>query len=192
MEIIFFNRFQLKSWVGHILISALLLLTITGYSQVYRASDTYANGQRKFSGKFVICTTHDERFPFTTIYEKRKFGKWIAYNSNGTVKEIRDYTKKGKNCASEILKQGEWKYFNKDGLLYLTEHYNNDILSSSEIEIYEQNTYLGKIIKTSFNPDTLVYLKNETTKNLIKNPSFDQYFYKPITIINDGKIKPKI
>lgn len=170
-----------------LLITALFLTTFQSFSQIVSASDKYPNGQLRFKGKFVVCSTRDKKFPMVEIFEKRKFGKWIAYNSNGTIKEIREYTKKGKDCNTKILRKGEWQYFNQNGEQYLTELYTKDTLVYSELDIYENDSFIGKIIKTSEGFDTFNYISKEPTDNLIVNPSFDQYFFKPIQIENNGK-----
>lgn len=180
------------SSINHSLIRVVLLLAMSlpalvGRSQVYHASDTYPNGRKKFKGKFVVCSTRDPKVPFVEIFEKRKFGKWIAYNQNGTLREIRHYTSKGKDCKTKIKKVGEWRYFNDNGELYLTETYENDTLVYSEVDVYDGSLRLGVATRTHMGLEQIPLSKNQDTTNLIMNPSFDQYLFKPIQIMNDGQ-----
>ena len=172
-----------------LLILAFFLTTIQSVSQTYSANDTYPSGQLKFKGKFVVCSTHDKKYPMVEIFEKRKFGKWIAYNSNGTIKETRQYTKKGKDCETPILKKGEWKYYNQDGVPFLTELYINDTIVHSELDIYQKNTLIGKLIKPNLIFEMLDSTYLQATRNQIPNTSFDQYYFKPIQIENNGQDK---
>lgn len=166
-----------------------LLLTIC-LSQVYSqtAKETYENGQRKYKGRYQYCVTPDTRVPGLYHHENRQFGKWIYYYPNGKIKEIRHFTKKPKHCNDKILKHGEWKYFNSDGIHYLTKIYKNDELFYSEFAIYNKTSYIGKHVKGTSAKDTLIiYYKRELLKNVIRNADFEEYYFKPIAIENDGK-----
>lgn len=165
----------------------LYMLTFPCYAQISKARNTYPNGQRKYKGKYINCYSRENKYTNIIDHEKRPFGKWIFYYPSGVISEIRQYTEKVKSCKAQILKEGEWKYFNKDGIQYRMERYVNDTLIFAEIDIYEEKSMVGKITLTDQSKDTVFYAKKESTQNLIPNPSFDQYLYPSIPIINDGK-----
>ncbi|AHM62661.1 OmpA/MotB protein [Flammeovirgaceae bacterium 311] len=179
--------FQSVRWFPLISLFVYFMAVSPGYSQVEKAKEYHPNGQVKYKGKYIKCTTHENKYPYITNYEKRKFGKWIYYYPSGVVAEIKNYTKKVRRCDIAIFKEGEWKYFNEDGVLYRTEQYNNDTLIYSEIEIFEHKSLIGKIILSKQSGDTLFYISKDGRGNLIPNPSFDQYFFKPVSVINKGK-----
>ncbi|WPP51347.1 toxin-antitoxin system YwqK family antitoxin [Catalinimonas niigatensis] len=154
---------------------------------IRKASDAYPNGQKKFDGKFLECVRNDTYVPELLIFEKKKFGKWTAYNEDGSILETREYTSNVEDCQTAILKQGAWKYFNHEGILYLTEHYRNDTLMQAEWEMYEGNSPIGTVFKSDIHVDSMVYLHDKHTGSLLNNASFDQYFFKPILIVNDGQ-----
>lgn len=120
--------FQSTKWLYLLCFLTVFLTSLGGYSQVEKAKSTFKNGQAKYKGKFLRCTNRGKVYPYIFNYEKRPFGEWVYYYPSGVVSEIKNYTRKVKNCNQQILKEGEWKYFNEDGVLYLTERYANDTL----------------------------------------------------------------
>ncbi|MEK6479425.1 OmpA family protein [Catalinimonas sp. 4WD22] len=154
---------------------------------IFTVEDTYPNGQIKYKGKYILCLYNDPAYPKIVTHEKRKFGKWISYYPNGALKEIRQYTTKVDDCDTEVLKEGTWSYYNQEGVLYLTEQYHNDSLTYSELEVYEGDSLIGKVIKSDFSDDSVSVKKYENSGKLIANPSFDQYYFKPIWLVNDGQ-----
>lgn len=178
---------QYTKWLYLLCFLTVFLTSMGGYSQVEKAKETYENGQARYKGKFLKCTTQEKEYPYISNYEKRPFGKWIYYYPSGVVSEVKNYTKKVRKCNQPILKEGEWKYFNEDGILYLTEEYVSDTLVYSEIAICEGSSLIAKITTTKSSSDTVYYVQKGEAGNLIQNPSFEQYFYKPIPIVNDGK-----
>lgn len=157
------------------------------YGQVYKYKETYPNGQLKYKGKYRLCVTQEDKYPYIFNHEERKFGKWIAYYPSGVISEIRHYTKRCRNCDQAILKEGEWKYFTQEGIQYRLERYSKDSLIYSEMDIYNDQTLTKKIIIRKNSRDTVFYHQLADDTNLVLNPSFEEFFYKPVRIQNDGK-----
>lgn len=169
-----------------LIVYSFLLLSLHTYAQIkkHKADATYPNGQLKFEGKYIKCKENNPQYPRAIDHQNRKIGKWTAYNPDGSLKEIRHYTERVKNCHTKIDKQGEWEYFNNEGVHYLSEKYKDDILLYSEVEIYERGNLIGKLIVTD--SSTSYHVPNVSSSNLVSNPSFDQYYYEP-AIVYDGK-----
>lgn len=153
---------------------------------IYSVKNFYSNGQPRFKGKYILCQKNDPIHPQIIITEKRKFGDWKSFYENGNLKEVRHYTKKISDCQTDILKEGIWEYYNQDETLYLTEEYRNDSLVYSEIDIYEEMNFIGKVIKSEFSNDSVIVAKARISNQLVANPNFERYFFKPIFIANDG------
>ncbi len=165
----------------------LLVLLLSCNPRIHSAEDIYANGQKKYKGKYILCLSKDPTYPEIIIHEHRKFGKWTAYYPNGTIKEIRQYTQKVHDCHTDILKEGTWRYYNPEGILYLTQQYRHDSLAYAAIDVYEGESLIGKIIKSDFSSDSVFVKKAAHAGELIANASFDQYYFKPIQLINNGQ-----
>lgn len=155
-------------------------------SKIHSAQDFYSSGQPKYQGKYIECQTNDPTYPQVIVNEKRKFGEWRSFYPNGNLKEIRHYTEKVNDCQTDVLKEGLWKYYNRNETLYLTEQYSNDSLIFSEFDIYEGMSLIGKVIKRDFAADSVILNTNQNTSQFISNSSFERYFFKPIFLTNDG------
>ncbi len=153
---------------------------------IYPAKDFYSSGRPKFKGKYIECQTNDPINPQIIVYEKREFGEWKSFYPNGNLKEVRQYTENVTDCQTDILKEGIWEYYSSDGTLYLTEEYRNDTLIFSELEIYEKTDLISKVIRSGVADDSVILNIAENANQLISNPNFDKYYFKPLYLINDG------
>ncbi|MEQ9286362.1 MAG: OmpA family protein [Cyclobacteriaceae bacterium] len=148
----------------------------------YKGKKRYENGQLKYKGRYYDCPVEVNG---VWHLEYTKVGKWVYYYPNGMIERIENYNKP-KSCYDGIHKSGKWEYKNEQGITYLEEEYENDTLVSRAVEFYKrdgiQRTYLfydGKI-------DSIFYQIEEASGNLIKNPDFETFKFKPIPIVNDG------
>lgn len=153
-------------------------------AQLKKAEEFYPNGIQKYNGKYISCVV--DYIDGVYLYEKRKSGQWLYYHSSGSIKRIEQYTK-SKSCKKDIYKDGKWQYFNEEGLLYLEERYEKDTLISKEIEIYTGDALVGKISLNGEKYDSIHFGLPSSSDNLIPNPGFETYYYKPIRIVNDGQ-----
>lgn len=165
----------------------MLMMLASCNRSIFTVEDIYPNGQIKDKGKYILCLYNDPAYPNIVTHEKRRFGKWMSYHPNGNLKAIRYYTSNVKDCATEVLKEGSWTYYNTEGICYLTQEYRHDTLTYSEFEVYEGDSLIGKVIKSDFKEDSVLVKKYEKSESLIANPSFDQYYFKPIWLVNDGQ-----
>ena len=140
----------------------------------------------KYKGKYIKCIIQEDRYPYIFDHEERKIGKWIAYYPSGVISEVSQYTNT-KKCEQPIFKEGIWKFYNQGGILYKSEKYLNDTLIHKDIDIYDRQYLIGEITMNKYSIDTILYEEGKLTKNIIPNASFEQYFYKPVTIINNGQ-----
>lgn len=170
----------------HYLLGTILLVLLSSCSsRISTVDEAYANGQPKYRGKYVLCLSNHPAYPEIIVHEKRKFGKWIYYYPDGKVKEVRQYTDNVRDCRTEVLKQGAWRYYSPEGVHYLTRQYRNDSLVYSELEVYEGEHLIGKVVKSDLSEDLVTI--QQPGSGLITNASFEQYYFKPVRLINDGQ-----
>jgi outer membrane protein OmpA-like peptidoglycan-associated protein len=78
-------------------------------------------------------------------------------------------------------------YFNEQGVKYREDTYINGILNNSVREIYKDSQLAGKITINNGILDTTLFEPFTLGKNLVINPEFDYFYYKPVPIIYDGR-----
>ena len=163
-----------------------ILANFNSYGQLKNADEFYPNGKAKYKGKFISCVV--DFIDGVYFYEKRKSGKWIYYYPSGGIKRI-EYHTKSKSCKTAFYKEGKWQYFNEEGVIYLEEKYAQDTLRHKEIAIYTKDQLVAKISIQGENYDTVFYNRPSSSCNLVPNPGFESYYYKPVKIVNDGQDK---
>lgn len=156
------------------------------YSKLFNAKELFPNGKPKYKGKYTSCVV--DVINGVHIYEKRKLGKWIYYHPSGSIKKV-EYHTKSKSCKKDTFKEGIWQYFNEEGVSYLEERYEKDTLIYKEIDVYTNDQLVAKISINDGKYDTINYISSAFTHNLIPNPGFETYYYKPVKIVNDGQNK---
>ncbi len=154
------------------------------FSKVFIAEGYYENGNLKFKGEFLKCTTRDPR-GYYDIYESRRIGPWIYYHPNGNIERIENYTH-NTSCSQSNFKSGKWQYWNDRGELYFEEEYRQDTLVAYEVEIYNKHQLIQKFVRNSKGIDT-VRIASFATNNLIPNADFENYKYRPVKIENSGQ-----
>src|SRR5664279_56840 len=152
----------------------------------------YKNGQLQSKGFiYTYPIFYDVKMPpkmqkFGDIEKKGKV--WKYWYQNGQLSRIENY-KFIKDKHPYDLPDGNWTYFNEQGVKYREEAYLNGILISSTREIYKDSRLAGTITLKNEITDTTLLEPLTSGNNLVINPEFDYYYYKPVPIIYDGKSK---
>ncbi|MFT7033147.1 MAG: OOP family OmpA-OmpF porin [Cyclobacteriaceae bacterium] len=150
--------------------------------QTSKSKKKYANGQVMYKGKYYDCPVEVQR---AWYLEYVKVGKWVYYHPNGEIERVENYNKP-KSCYDGVYRHGKWEYKNQQGITYLEEFYENDTLVSKEIEVYSRGGLERKLIFNLGVLDTVYYQIDAVSVNLVKNPGFETFKSKPISIVNTG------
>lgn len=152
----------------------------------------YKNGKLESAGfvyKYPIF--YDVKMPpkmqkFGDIEKKGKV--WKYWYQNGQLSRIENY-KFIKDKNPYDLPNGKWTYFNERGKKYREDSYLNGILINSIKEIYKDSQLVGEITLRNGVIDTILNTPLTLGINLVINPEFDYFYYKPVPVIYDGKSK---
>jgi OmpA-OmpF porin, OOP family len=177
----------------------LLLISLDLYSQRETVKTYYSNGIMKSSGRIYSFSKFDKRIPKKYDYFKnlkKKDGEWKFWNENGKLIRIENYkalldvdTLGFLLSKLEDVRDGKWTYFNDDGLKYREEIYQNGTLANYVKGLYRDSVLIGKITYDKGMIDTTLFEPVNFGKNLIINPEFDIFYYKPVSLISHGKSK---
>ena len=152
----------------------------------------YKNGQLESKGFiYTYSIFYDVKMPpkMQKMGEIEKKGKeWKYWYQNGQISRIENY-KFIKDKNPYDLPDGKWAYFNEQGVKYREDTYLNGILINSIKEIYKESQLVGKISLSNGILDTTLQAPLTSGKNLVINPEFDYFYYKPVPVIYDGKSK---
>jgi OOP family OmpA-OmpF porin len=174
--------------------SLIIILTIISCldssGQRKKTKTYYNNGQLESAGfvyKYPIfydveLSPWADRFG----YIEKKGKSWKYWYRNGQLKRIENY-KFIQDKNPYDLPDGKWKYINEQGKIYREETYLNGILINSVKEIYKDSQLAGKITINNGIPDTTLLEPLTSGKNLVINPEFDYFYYKPVPVIYNGK-----
>lgn len=119
------------------------------------------------------------------VFEK-KGGEWRYWYQNGEPRRIENY-KFIKDKNPNDVPHGKWIYFNEEGKEYRKETYQDGIVISYDKEIFNDSGLAGKIALKDGITDTLLLTSLTEGDNLIINPGFDFFYYKPVPVIYDGR-----
>lgn len=175
-----------------ILIIILIIISCLDSSGQRKITKTYyKNGQLESKGSFYTYSIYDniKSLPkkFRYFGDIKKKGKeWKYWYQDGQLSRIENY-KLIKDKNPYDLPDGKWTYFNEQGVKYREDTYLNGILINSIEEIYKDSQLTGKITLNSGILDTTLNEPLTSGKNLIINPEFDYFYYKPVPVIYDGK-----
>ena len=167
----------------------LLLFSINLIAQKEKVKTYFDNGQIKSEGTLYSYYTTHEKIPkkFRDLYAiKIKDKKWKYWYPNGQLKRIENYKLDASIYMSRYKK---WTYFNEDGIKYREDFYKNGFVYNSIKDIYQDSILIGKISINQGISDTVIMIPINDGKNLIANPDFKMYFYKPIPIDYHGDTK---
>jgi hypothetical protein len=174
--------------------SLIIILTIISCldssGQRKKTKTYYNNGQLESAGfvyKYPIfydveLSPWADRFG----YIEKKGKSWKYWYRNGQLKRIENY-KFIQDKNPYDLPDGKWKYINEQGKIYREDTYLNGILINSVKEIYKDSQLAGKITINNGIPDTTLLEPLTSGKNLVINPEFDYFYYKPVPVIYNGK-----
>lgn len=176
-----------------LIFSFLFLITICSHAQREMTKTYYKNGQLESKGSTYTYSIFydDKRIPekYKTFGEiQKKDKKWKYWYENGQLRRIEHY-KLIIDKNYNDLPDGRWVYFNELGIKYREDIYNKGTLVNSTKEIFQDSKLAGKISLKNGITDTTLYLPFTKEKNLIINPDFDFFYYKPIPIIYHGQNK---
>jgi OmpA-OmpF porin, OOP family len=167
----------------------LLLCSINLIAQQEKVKTYFDNGQIESAGTFHLYFTTHEKIPkkFRYLYEIRiKDKKWKYWYPNGHLKRIENYKVDANIYTSRNKK---WIYFNEDGIKYREDFYKNRSIYNTIKDIYQDSILIGKISIKKGISDTIIMNPVSDGQNLIANPDFEMYFYKPVPIVYHGQTK---
>lgn len=173
-----------------LLFSPLLLPGIYASGQRETTADYYENGKLKSKGQTYIYTIpyEDKIVPKKYIFAEiqKKIRKWEYYYQNGQLRRIENY-KLVKDRHFSSLPHGKWIYFNETGTKYREEIYNNGTLTDTYKEVFRDSQNVGYVELKQGIRDTSISIPVTKDKNLVLNPDFDLYYYKPTIITYHGE-----
>ena len=176
-----------------ILITLFILICFESTGQRKIIKTYYKDGRLESKGFLYTYSIYDnikslpKKFQF--FGEIKKKGKeWKYWYQNGQLSRI-EYYKLIKDKNPYDLPNGNWKYFNEQGVKYREDTYlNGDIINSIK-EIYKDSQLVGKITLQNGILDTSLVAPLVSGKNLIINPDFEYFYYKPVPVIYNGRSK---
>jgi OmpA-OmpF porin, OOP family len=183
---------MLKRELKHALIITVLILICSDLSSQQRklVKTYYRNGQPESKGYvFTYSLYYDikkvAKLTKFGVFEK-KGGEWRYWYQNGEPERIENY-KFIKDKDPNDLPHGKWTFFNEEGKKYREESYQDGILISYDREIFNDSGPAGKITLENGITDTILSGSLTEGDNLIINPDFDFFYYKPVPVIYDGR-----
>ncbi len=172
-----------------ILISLLLLLSVPSISQRETITNYYENGIIKSKGQTYTYTIPYEnktvpgKYIFAEIQKKIK--KWEYWYPTGQLRRVENY-KLVKDRHFSSLPHGKWTYLNETGTKYKEEFYNKGTLTDTYKEVFKESENVGYVELKKGIGDTSISIPLTKDKNLVLNPDFDLYYYKPVHITYHG------
>jgi len=169
----------------------LILICLDSSSQQKKLVKTfYKNGQIESKGYLY---TYSLFYNIKSVAKLTKFGvlekkgrEWKYWYQNGEPRRTENYRFiKDKNPND--LPDGKWIYYNEEGKKYREETFQNGVLINYAREIFNDSGPAGKITLQNGITDTILLTALTKRDNLIINPDFDYYYYKPVPIIYDGR-----
>ena len=174
-----------------LIISIFFLICLDSFAQWEMIKTYYKNGQLESKGFLYTYSIYNnikslpKKLRFFGELEKK--GKvWKYWYQTGELKRIENY-KLIKDKNPYDLPNGNWTYFNEQGIKYREDTYKDGVLINSIKEIYKDSRLAGKITLQNGISDTTLLIPLTIGQNLIINPEFDCFFYKPVPVIYDGR-----
>jgi OmpA-OmpF porin, OOP family len=178
-----------------LVLSIFLLINIDLIAQRELVKTYYNNGQLESKGfVYTYSMFYDVKNKISsnvlthTGKIAKKVKKWEYYYPNGQVNRIENYKLAiDKNLYD--LPDGNWIYYNAQGIKYREERYKEGTLTNSIKEIYKDSQLVGRITLHDGIVDTALSGSLSDGNNLILNPEFTYFYYKPVSIVQDGRSK---
>jgi OmpA-OmpF porin, OOP family len=178
-----------------LILSIVLVISFDINAQREKVKTYYKNGQLESKGLvYTYSMYYDVKKKIkSNVLTKtgkitKKVKEWEYYYPNGQVSRKESY-KIVIDKNPYDLPDGNWIYYNEQGVKYREDTYLNGILINSIKEIYQDSYLAGKISLSNGILDTTLRAPLTSAKNLLINPEFDYFFYKPVPVIYDGKSK---
>ena len=170
-----------------------LLICFESSGQREKIKTYYKNGQLESEGlRYSYPTYYDVKMPNPDMQKSggitKKEKEWKYWYQNGQLRRVENY-KFIKDKNPRDLPNGNWEYFNETGVKYREDTYSDGVLINSTKEIYKDSQLVGKITLQNGIPDTSLVIPLTSGKNLIINPDFEYYYYKPVPITYNGRTK---
>jgi OmpA-OmpF porin, OOP family len=168
-----------------------LLICFDAFSQRKMTKTFYKNGQLESKGlTYTYSVFYDARNlakKFQIMGEIEKKGKeWKYWYQDGRLRRIENYKFiQDKNAYD--LPDGKWTYYNEQGVKYREETYVDGVLKNYTKEIYQNSKLAGKISMHDGVVDTTLTTPLTSGNNLILNPDFDCFYYKPVPVTYNGR-----
>jgi outer membrane protein OmpA-like peptidoglycan-associated protein/sporulation protein YlmC with PRC-barrel domain len=177
-----------------IVFALLIILTTSNLAGQHVKIKTYYNNGKPESQGFVFAyEKYDKRIPKKYEYFKglsQKDGKWKYWYPNGELKRVENYKVVSLVKKPIDIKDGIWSYYNDQGIKYREEFYTNNSLTGYVKEIYNGNgKFIGKVTLENGVLDTVLEIPTTEVNNLIVNPDFDLFYYKPVPVTYEGQTR---
>jgi OmpA-OmpF porin, OOP family len=162
-------------------------------AQRHKIRTYYKNGMPESEGiihsypVFYDIKKLPKKFSESGIFEKKE-KEWLYWYPNGQVRRVEHY-KFIKDKNANDLPDGEWKYFNAQGIKYCTKYFRDGVLRNLKKEIYRDTHLTGSFTLHEGITDTVLTEQEFSVDNLVLNPGFDYFFYKPVSVVSDGHAK---
>ena len=175
-----------------LLISPSLLIGTYVSGQKETITNYYENGKIKSIGQTYTYTVPYENKSIPKKYSfgeiQKKIKKWEYWNQDGQLQRVEHY-KLVKDRNFNSLPHGKWIYFNETGVKYREDIYENGTLSDSFKDVFLDSQNAGYVSLKNGITDTVVLFPITKGMNLIMNPDFELFYYKPLLITYHGDTK---
>jgi outer membrane protein OmpA-like peptidoglycan-associated protein len=175
----------------HLTFFFIILTTFNAAAQKVKIKTFYKDGRTESEGVLFTYEKWDKRVPKKYEYFKgisQKEGEWKYWYPNGQLKRIENYIVIADPKHPRDTRHGKWIYYNDQGVKYREEQYTLNSLTGFVKEIYDSNNrYFGKITLENGILDTILERPLIKENNLIRNPDFDFFFYKPVPVTYEGQ-----
>ncbi|HVN58940.1 MAG TPA: OmpA family protein [Bacteroidales bacterium] len=172
------------------IIITFICVTDINYGQKELIKTYYKNGRIESKGRvYKYSMFYDVKKlkkldnKFTMI--QKKISQWKYWYDNGGLRRIENY-KLVIDKKFNDLPDGKWAYFNEDGIKYREEIFKDGILVNTIKDIYQDSKLAGRISLVDGTSDTTLFASFTKENNLVINPDFDIYFFKPVRITYHG------
>jgi OOP family OmpA-OmpF porin len=177
----------------YLIFSFLLTSSICTNAQRQKVRTYYEDGKLESKGYAYTYSifSDNKMLPKALRYYgdiQKKEKEWKYWHRNGELSRIENY-KLVRDRKYSDLPDGKWTYFNETGTKYREDTYENGILINSKKEIFLETQLAGEVSYNYEISDTILYLPLTKGENLVINPDFDFFYYKPVLITYNGKSK---
>jgi OmpA-OmpF porin, OOP family len=178
-----------------LILSIFLVISFDMNAQREKVKTYYKNGQLESKGFVYTYSMYydvQNKIKSNVLTKTGKITKkakeWEYYYPNGQVSRKESY-KIVIDKNPYDLPDGNWIYYNAQGIKYRVEYYEQGVLTNSIKDIYKDSKLVGNITLHDGIIDTTLSETFTTGNNLILNPEFNYFYYKPVQIVSDGRSK---